>query len=562
MGWVGPRGVSKGHGFACGAPAGLMAVTSAPLKACPFKTNLFPYVPCATIAAFSLRSPDLPNRRALQLLPLVVLSASLVCSHLAFAQSAPTFDGKRWWEYVKVLADDNMEGRETGSPGLQRASAYVVDQLKKDGLQPAGSKGYYQPVKLVSRQIDESASSMELVRNGNTQFVKLGEDAMFSTRVDLAPETEAPLVFVGYGLNVPEKNYDDYAGVNVKGKVAVIFSGSPEDMPAALASHYQSSTERAKELRKAGAIGFIMLPNPASMDIPWSRMTLARKRPSMSLADPMFNDWKGIGLAVTWNPEFAEELFEGSGHTFAEIAALGKDRKPLPHFPLTMSIKAKAKQINKQVNSANIVAKLPGSDPQLASQYVVLSAHLDHLGIGEPINGDKIYNGAMDNASGSALVLDVADQLHASGVKPKRSLLFLFVTAEEKGLLGSRYFASKPTVPKKDIVADLNTDMFLPIFPLKIVTVYGLDESTLGDDARWAAQKNGVEVQPDPEPLRNLFIRSDQYSFIKQGVPSRGDEGRLHQGKPRRSHGGEVVTRALPRSVRRLEPAGRSGGGR
>jgi len=460
------------------------------------------------------------NRRALKLVPLVVLLASLISSHLAFGQSAPAFDGKRWWEYVKVLADDDMEGRETGSPGLERASAYVVEQLKKSGLQPAGHKGYYQQVKLVSREIDESGSSMELVRDGNVQFVKLGEDAMFSTRVDLAPTTEAPLVFVGYGLSVPEKNYDDYAGLNVKGKVAVIFSGSPEAMPAALASHYQSSAERAKELRKAGAIGFIMLPNPAAMDIPWSRMTLARKRASMSLADPMFNDWKGIGFAATWNPEFAEALFEGSGHTFAEIVVLGKDRKPLPRFALSMSIRAKARQITRKVESANIVAKLPGSDPQLKMQYVVISAHLDHVGIGEPINGDKIYNGAMDNASGSALVLDMAEQLHAAGVKPKRSLLFLFVTAEEKGLLGSRYFASKPTVPKKDIVADLNTDMFLPIFPLKLLTVYGLDESTLGDDAREAAKKNDVEVQADPEPLRNLFIRSDQYSFIKQGVPA------------------------------------------
>jgi len=448
------------------------------------------------------------------------LLAVLSLSPLTFAQSLPSFDGKSWWEYVKVLADDNMEGRETGSPGLQRASAYVVDQLKKDGLQPAGSKGYYQPVKLVSRQIDETGSSLELIRNGKTEPVKLGEDAMFSTRVDLAPETEAPLIFVGYGLDVPEKSYDDYAGLNVKGKIAVIFSGSPADMPSALASHYQSSTERAKELRKAGAIGFITIPNPAAMDIPWSRMTLARKRPSMSLADPMFNDWKGIGLAVTWNPEFADQLFDGSGHTFAEIATLGKERKPLPTFPLTVSLKATAKLITKNVNSANIVAKLPGSDPQLASQYVVLSAHLDHLGIGEPINGDKIYNGAMDNGSGSALVLDIADKLHAAGVKPKRSLLFLFVTAEEKGLLGSRYFASKPTVPKKDIVADLNTDMFLPIIPLKIVTVYGLDESSLGQDARQAAKDNGVEVQADPEPLRNIFIRSDQYSFIKQGVPA------------------------------------------
>ncbi len=451
---------------------------------------------------------------------IVFLFVSLCLPQLGLAQATPAFDGKSWWEYVKVLADDNMEGRETGSPGLQRASAYVVDQLKKDGLQPAGSKGYYQPVKLVSRQIDESASSLALVRDGKPQKVTLGDEAMFSTRVDLAPETDAQLVFVGYGLNVPEKNYNDYAGLSVKGKVAVIFSGSPEDMSAALASHYQSSTERAKELRAAGAVGYIIIPNPAAMDIPWSRMKLARTRPSMSLADPMFNDWKGIGLAVTWNPEFAEELFDGSGHRFADIEVLGKERKPLPTFPLTVSIQAKTKLITKKVASANIVAKLPGSDAHLAAQYVVLSAHLDHLGIGEPINGDKIYNGAMDNAAGSALVLDIANRLHAGGVKTKRSLLFLFLTAEEKGLLGSRYFASKPTVPKKDIVADLNTDMFLPIIPLKLVTVYGLDESTLGEDAREAAKKNDVEVQADPEPLRNIFIRSDQYSFIKQGVPS------------------------------------------
>ncbi len=455
-----------------------------------------------------------------KLVPALLLFSTLLIARVASAQSAPTFDGKNWWDYVKVLADDNMEGRETGSPGLQRASQYVVDQLKKDGLQPAGNKGYYQPVKLISRQIDESGSSLALVRDGRPQKVVLGDEAMFSTRVDLAPETEAPLVFVGYGLNVPEKNYNDYSGLNLRGKVAVIFSGSPADMPAALASHYQSSTERAKELRGAGAVGYIIIPNPAAMDIPWSRMKLARTRPSMSLAEAMFDDWKGIGLALVWNPEFADELFDGSGHTFAGIAALGKERRRLPTFPLTMSIQAKTKVIRKKVQSANIVAKLPGSDPQLSSQYVVLSAHLDHLGIGEPINGDKIYNGAMDNASGSALVLDIADKLHASGIKTKRSLLFLFLTAEEKGLLGSRYFASKPTVPKKDIVADLNTDMFLPIIPLKIVTVYGLGESTLGEDARQAARKNDVAVQADPEPLRNIFIRSDQYSFIKQGVPS------------------------------------------
>lgn len=448
----------------------------------------------------------------------------VVCclSAIAAAQTAPkpTYDGKTWWDYVKVLAADDMEGRETGSPGLQRAASYIVEELKKDGLQPAGSDGFYQPVKLVSRQIDESGSSLALVRDGKPEPLTLGREAMFSTRVDLAPRVDAPLVFVGYGLNVPEKNYNDYAGLDVKGKVAVIFTGSPAEMSSALASHYQSSAERAKELRDAGAIGFISIPNPAAMDIPWSRMTLARTRPSMSLADHSMNDWQGIDLAVTWNPEFADELFQGTGHNFQEIAALGKDRKPLPRFPLNAHIQAIAKTIKKDVDSANIVAELPGSDPQLKAEYVVLSAHMDHLGIGEPINGDTIYNGAMDNASGSALVLDIAAKLHAAQLKPKRSILFVFVTAEEKGLLGSRFFASKPTVPKSAIVADINTDMFLPIMPLKIVTVYGLDESTLGTDVREVAKQESIEVQADPEPLRNAFIRSDQYSFIKEGVPS------------------------------------------
>ncbi len=172
------------------------------------------------------------------------------------------------------------------------------------------------------------------------------------------------------------------------------------------------------------------------------------------------------------------------------------------------------------MESDNIIAKLPGTDPKLKDQYVVLSAHIDHLGVGEPINGDRIYNGAMDNGSGSALVLDIANSLHRSHATLKRSVLFVWVTAEEKGLLGSRYFATHPTVPKTSMVADINTDMFLPIFPLKVLTVYGLAESSLGDMAREVAEQQGIQVQPDPEPLRNAFIRSDQYSFIRQGIPA------------------------------------------
>jgi Zn-dependent M28 family amino/carboxypeptidase len=441
------------------------------------------------------------------------------------ASNTNHFDGKSWWGHVKVLADDNLEGRETGSEGLRKAEEYIVEQATKDGLVAAGSKdsggtSFYQPVKLESRQIVEENSSLALVRNGKDEPLILGEDALFSTRVDLASEVAAPLVFVGYGLTIPEKNYDDLAGLDLKDKVVVMVSGSPADMPPPLASHYQSSGERWKALRKAGAIGVIALPNPAAMDIPWSRMALSRTRPSMGLADPKFNETAGEKLVVVFNPAKADKLFAGSAHTFQEIADLAKDRKPLPRFPLAVSVKAKAAVEKKEVESANVIAEWQGSDPQLAREYVVLSAHVDHLGIGEPINGDSIYNGAMDNASGSALLLDIASSLKTWPGSFKRSLLFVWVTGEEKGLLGSRYFTAKPTVDPKSMVANINVDMFLPIVPLKLLTVYGMAESDLGDMARQVAESQGVGVQLDPEPLRNIFIRSDQYNFVRRGIPA------------------------------------------
>ena len=465
---------------------------------------------------------------------LVLLTLGFSVTVAVFAQQAAKndFDGKTWWDYVKVLADDNMEGRETGSAGLKRAEAYVVEQLKVDGVEPAGNDGYYQPVKFEVRQIVEKDSSIALIRDGKSEPLTLGEDAFFNTRVNLAPEIQASLVFVGYGLTIPEKNYDDLAGLDLKGKVVVIFGGSPAEMPGALASHYQSAGERWKALRKAGVIGVVSLPNPASMDIPWSRMALNRAHPSMELADASLNETEGEKLSMIVNPASAEKFFAGSGHTFAEIAALGKDRKPLPRFPLAVSIKAVTKVATGAVESANVIGKLPGNDPALESEYVVLSAHIDHLGIGEPINGDKIYNGAMDNGSGSALLLDVARSLKQDPAAHKRSILFVFVCGEEKGLLGSKYFAAHSTVPAKSIVADINTDMFLPLTPLKLLTVYGLQESDLGDIVREVAEAQGVKVQGDPEPLRNAFIRSDQYSFIRHGIPALAMKVGYEQGSP------------------------------
>ena len=444
---------------------------------------------------------------------------------VAAADTTAIFNGDTWWNHVKFLADDKLEGRDTGSRGEREAQKYAVEQLKKAGAEPAGVKGFYQPVKFVSRQIVEKDSSLTLIRQGQGDDAKreplvLGEDAIISTRLMPAPEVSAPLVFVGYGLSIPEKNYDDFAGLDLHGKIAVYLSGSPAEIPGALSSHYQSRAEQWKTLRAAGAIGVVNIMNPASMDIPWPRIALNRAHPSMDLDYPEFNETEGAKLAVIVNPASADKLFAGSSHTFAELAALGKDRKPLPHFPLTVSLEAKTRVDVTKVESANIVAKIPGSDPALKDEYVALSAHLDHVGIGEPINGDRIYNGAMDNGSGSALVLDMAQSFKQHPEKLRRSLLLILVTGEEKGLLGSKYFAAHPTFPAKSIVADVNVDMFLPIVPLKILTVEGLDESNLGDRAREVAQSLGVKVQPDPEPQRNIFIRSDQYNFIRHGVPS------------------------------------------
>ena len=447
----------------------------------------------------------------------LVLSA-LVSGCASAPGESKNFDGHSWWDHIKVLAADDMEGRETGSEGLKRAEAYVAAQLAAAGVQAAGTQGYYQPVMFESRTVLEKESAIALIRDGKTETLVLGEDGILGTRVDEIAEVNAPLVFAGYGLNIPEYQYDDFAGLDLRGKVAVIITGSPAHIPSALASHYQTTAERWKLFRNAGAVGLISIANPAATDVPWSRISLNRLHPAMDLVGAEFAETAGQQLSLFFNAAHADKLFANSGHTFGELAALAKERKPLPHFVLPVSITAKTRFEKKRLESANVVAVLPGSDPVLKNEYVVLTAHIDHLGIGEPVNGDRIYNGAMDNASGSAVLLDVAAAL--KGRPQRRSLLFVFVTAEEKGLLGSKYFSTHPTVPVKSMTANINIDMFLPIMPLKMLTVYGLAESDLGDMAREVAAANGVTVRADPQPLRNIFIRSDQYNFVRHGVPA------------------------------------------
>jgi hypothetical protein len=428
-------------------------------------------------------------------------------------------EGARWWSYVEYLASDALEGRNTGSEGHLEAAEYVASQFQQAGLKPAGEDGsFIQRVAFLTKQLDEGQSSLSLRTRAGVQNVRLGEDAIISTRVDPAPAVDAELVFVGYGLRIPEIKFDDFAGLDAKGKIAVYLAGAPPHVSGALASHYQTAAQRWAALKSVGIIGAISIANPHHMDVPWERTAANRTQMTMQLADPKMAETAGDQIAVAWNPAHADELLAGTRHTLKEIVDAAEAQKPLPHFAMETRVQAKTVVKRSEVVSQNIAAVYPGTSK--SNEYVVISAHVDHLGVSTPVDGDRIFNGAMDNASGVASMLELANRLHETGAKTARSLLFVAVTGEEKGLLGSRYFASNPTVPAKSMVADINIDMFLPIYPLRILTVYGLDESTLGDDARAVGSSMGVKVQPDPEPLRNIFTRSDQYSFILQGVPS------------------------------------------
>jgi Zn-dependent M28 family amino/carboxypeptidase len=429
-----------------------------------------------------------------------------------------TAQADAWWHHITVLAADSMRGRETGSPGDRMAIDYIAGQFARAGLTPGGVTGFLQPVQFISRRVDEPNSSLAIVRNGVREPIVLGDEATLGMRIAPAPRLEAPLVFIGFGLTVPELKYDDLEGLDLRGKLVLLVTGGPPTILGPLLAHYQSV--RWEALKRAGAIGVLTIPNPKGMDIPWSRSKLFRFMPQMTLADSALSEAAGAQLTATINPASADKLLTGSGHTFAELMAVADSGKPLPRFALPIAIRSQVATVTERVTSYNVVGILAGSDPSLSKQYVVLTAHHDHVGVGLPVADDSIYNGAMDDASGIATLLETANSFKASGRRPRRTLVFLAVTAEEKGLLGSRYYARHPTVPASALVADINVDMPLPLFPLHSVIAQGLEESDLGEDLRRVATPLGLRTLSDPEPLRNAFIRSDQYSFIREGIPA------------------------------------------
>ena len=447
-------------------------------------------------------------------------SFAFLASLAVSASAAPLPDrASQWSRDIAEIASDKNQGRLTGSEGYLQAASYVEQRFRGLGLKPAGEGGTFrQPVGFEEQVVDPDKSSAALTVGQTNIPLVVGRDLIVSSGgAPLPSALDAPLVFVGYGLHMPERGHDDFAGLDLRGKIVVVISGGPASLSGPEKAAARSN--RARFLARTGAVGLLSLTTPKQIEIPWSRLILLSSQPGMYLADGKLRETPDGYQGAALNPALAERLFSGSGHSFAELSELADRSADLPRFNLAARLSTKIAAAHRAVVSPNLVAELEGADPKLRDQYVVISAHLDHLGVGKPIAGDAIYNGAMDDASGVASVLDIAGRL-AAGARPRRSLLFVIVTAEEKGLLGSHYFATHPTVPVGAIVADLNFDMPLPLWKLTSVLVQGADESSLGDVARTSATAFTLRLVPDPLPDRNSFTRTDQFSFVKAGVPA------------------------------------------
>jgi hypothetical protein len=417
---------------------------------------------------------------------------------------------KRWWGHIKVLGSDALAGRDTGSDGYRKAAAYVVEQFRKAGLSPAGENGgWYQSVPLHVTRLRTDHSQISLFTQGDSPVhLRWLQQVTAPVRAGMPESIEAPLMFEGTGPA------DD---PQLKGKILVrINTGA-------------GGGRRGGRGGPPGIAGTLTIdstggPEPPRWPVAYSvamRLADAGSAAPASPADADGQPQAGGGVAFRFNPAFAERLFSGSGHTYKELMELAAAGKPLPRFSLG-TLQARLKVESADLKSDNILGVLPGSDPALANEYIVISAHLDGYGIGEPWNGDRIYNGAFDDAAYVATLIDFAESLRASGRKLKRPVLFAVWTGEEKGLLGSRYFAAHPTIPKERLAGNVNLDQLRPIFPLKTLTALAVDDSTLGDTARQVAGGMDIRVQPDPEPGRNLLRRSDHWSLMQIGVPGIG----------------------------------------
>jgi Zn-dependent M28 family amino/carboxypeptidase len=420
---------------------------------------------------------------------------------------------------MTFLADDLVEGRQPGTRGFSVASKFVETQMMRIGLKPAmPDGGYLQPVPLKKGIVSEKLTAMTL----GEETLTYGQEFIASPYMPQAESSvSAPLVFVGYGISAPEMQYDDYKGIDVKGKIVVFFNAAPESFPSNQRAYFTTNPVKYNEAIKRGAVGVISVNFPNDKRSTWEATVRRTKQGTFKWLNKegQPNDaFPALKAVATFNPDKAEKLFAKSGKTFASAVESTKSGKA-ESFDLNIQATIKVNTQFTSVAGSNLVGIIEGSDPKLKDEYIVYTAHLDHFGIGAPVKGDSIYNGAHDNASGVAILLEIAQTFKNLPEAPKRSIVFTIVTGEEFGLLGSDYFASNSPLNGK-IVADLAIDMPFFFHPVLDIVPYGAQHSSLNQQVEKTAKILGLGISPDPFPEQVVFIRSDHFSFIKKGIPA------------------------------------------
>lgn len=429
--------------------------------------------------------------------------------------------------HMTFLAVDAMEGREAGTRGYDIAANYVASQFAQLGLKPGGTDGYYQRLTLI-RHRTLYEGGFQVNRPGGALDLVLGEDfnpTPLSHGRDL--KITAPLVFASYGLVAPSIGRDDYAGLDVKGKIVVVLNGAPASASFDVRTYASGLRLKSIEAAKHSAAGMIVINQPVAA-APNARVAQQQAITPSRNPSPWSTTWMqpdglpsmpGVPVLASLTVQGAGKLFTGAQAGFDAVRAAG-EAPPRFALPGTATVASKG-EVGDKAPTANVIAVIEGSDPKLRNEYVVMSAHLDHIGVGRPnAKGDAINNGALDNAVGVAILLEEARGFARSGQRPKRSVILMAQTAEEKGLIGSDYFVRNPTVPKASLVADVNLDMPVITYDFTDVAAIGGERSTLGALVAQAGKRMGVKVSPDPVPELSIFTRSDHYNFIQQGIPA------------------------------------------
>ena len=433
----------------------------------------------------------------------------------------PQFSGDRIKADVAYLADDRLEGRFTGSPGYDIAAKYVADRFAELGLKPGNNGSWYQQVPFAEANRKQGAPSY--IRIGDQEFANGGDIVMYPNGAFPDQSIDADAVFVGYGIDGPEIGANDYAGLDVRGKIAVVLYPFPKGAPSETAAHLLN--EKAAMAKKHGAIGMLSIHTPLrDKVIKWERMKPRADEPDVKwIGEDGKPQYPGPNLPLSGHlgPKAADALFEGAPTSLAAIyAEMDKEGAKPKSFPLAKKLHIERHSNVRRMQSPNVLGVLEGSDPKLKNEYIVLSAHLDHIGRIKPENGDAIANGAMDNAMGIATMLEVARAFAKEGQRPKRSILFAALTAEEQGLLGAEYLATHPVTGGGKIVGLVNLDMPIVTYDFEDVVAYGADHSTIREAVARAIASEGIKLSPDPAPEQVSFVRTDHYPFVKAGVPA------------------------------------------